>query len=100
VVEHPLGKGEVHSSILCGSTSLSSADNRRSAPTLPAGLDLRPRPRTLRDPFWFLAQRGAAGGDPLKDIRVLQDKQCFAFIMKGGVRYMPCEGARHVRRVY
>jgi hypothetical protein len=26
-------------------------------------------------------------GDPLKDVRVLQDKQPFAFIMKGGVRY-------------
>jgi len=25
---------------------------------------IRPRPRILRDPLWFLAQRGAAGGDP------------------------------------
>ena len=39
-------------------------------------------------------------GDPLKDIRVLQDKQRLAFIMKGGVRYVPCEGPRHIGRVH
>jgi imidazolonepropionase-like amidohydrolase len=48
----------------------------------------------------YLADLLLIDGDPLKDIRVLQDKQRFAFIMKGGVRYMPCEGARHVRRVH
>ena len=48
----------------------------------------------------YLADLLLVDGDPLKDVRVLQDKQRFAFIMKGGVRYMPCEGARHVRRVH
>jgi imidazolonepropionase-like amidohydrolase len=48
----------------------------------------------------YLADLLLVDGDPLKDIRVLQDKQRFAFIMKGGVRYMSCAGARHVRRVH
>jgi imidazolonepropionase-like amidohydrolase len=39
-------------------------------------------------------------GDPLKDVRVLQNKERFAFIMKGGVRYLPCEGTPHVRQVH
>jgi hypothetical protein len=33
-------------------------------------------------------------------VRVLLDKQRFAFIMKGGVRYVPCEGAPHIRRLH
>jgi imidazolonepropionase-like amidohydrolase len=48
----------------------------------------------------YLADLLLVDGDPLKDIRVLQDKQRFAFIMKGGVRYIPCEGPRHIRRVH
>ena len=48
----------------------------------------------------YLADLILVDGDPLKDIRVLQDKQRFAFIMKGGVRYLPCAGAQHVRRVH
>ena len=34
------------------------------------------------------------------DVRVLQDKKRFGFIMKGGVRYVPCEGAPHIRRLH
>ena len=48
----------------------------------------------------YLADLLLVDGDPLKDVRVLQDKQRFAFIMKGGVRYVPCEGAPHVRRLH
>jgi imidazolonepropionase-like amidohydrolase len=48
----------------------------------------------------YLADLLLVDGDPLKDVRVLQDKKRFAFIMKGGVRYLPCEGAPHVRRVH
>jgi len=39
-------------------------------------------------------------GDPLADIRVLQDNKRFAFIMKDDVRYLPCEGTPHVRRLH
>ena len=46
----------------------------------------------------YLADLLLVDGDPLKDVRVLQDKKRFAFIMKGGVRYLPCEGAPHVRQ--
>jgi imidazolonepropionase-like amidohydrolase len=38
--------------------------------------------------------------DPLKAVRVMQDNKRLAFIMKGGVRYVPCEGPPHVRRVH
>ena len=48
----------------------------------------------------YLADLLLVDGDPLKDIRVLQDKKRFAFIMKDGVRYLPCEGAPHVRRLH
>jgi imidazolonepropionase-like amidohydrolase len=48
----------------------------------------------------YLADLLLVDGDPLKDVRVLQDKQRFAFIMKGGVRYVPCEGAPHVHRLH
>jgi imidazolonepropionase-like amidohydrolase len=48
----------------------------------------------------YLADLLLVDGDPLKDIRTLQDNRRFAFIMKGGVRYLPCEGAPHVRRVH
>ena len=46
----------------------------------------------------YLADLLLVDGDPLKDVRVLQDRKRFAFVMKGGVRYLPCEGAPHVRR--
>jgi len=39
-------------------------------------------------------------GDPLKDVRVLQDNKRFIFIMKGGVRFQACEGPPHVRRLH
>jgi imidazolonepropionase-like amidohydrolase len=48
----------------------------------------------------YLADLLLIDGDPLKDIRVLQDNKRFAFIMKGGMRYVPCEGAPHVRRLH
>ena len=48
----------------------------------------------------YLADLLLVDGDPLNDIRVLQDNKRFAFIMKGGVRYLPCEGAPHVRRLH
>jgi len=48
----------------------------------------------------YLADLLLVDGDPLADIRVLQDNKRFAFIMKDGVRYLPCEGAPHVRRVH
>ena len=48
----------------------------------------------------FLADLLLVDGDPLKDVRVLQDRKRFAMIMKGGVRYVPCEGAPHVRRLH
>lgn len=48
----------------------------------------------------YLADLLLVDGNPLKDVRVLQDKKRLAFIMKGGVRYLPCEGAPHVRRLH
>lgn len=48
----------------------------------------------------FLADLLLVDGDPLKDVRVLQDRKRLAMIMKGGVRYQPCEGAPHVRRLH
>lgn len=48
----------------------------------------------------YLADLLLVDGDPLADVRVLQDKKRFAFIMKDGVRYAPCEGAPHIRRVH
>lgn len=48
----------------------------------------------------YLADLLLVDGDPLADIRVLQDNRRFAFIMKDGVRYLPCEGTPHVRRLH
>ena len=48
----------------------------------------------------FLADLLLVDGDPLKDVRVLEDKTRLAMIMKGGVGYAPCEGAPHVRRLH
>ena len=47
----------------------------------------------------YLADLLLVDGDPLADVKVLQDKKRFAFIMKDGVRYVPCEGVPHVRRL-
>ncbi|MDP2330274.1 MAG: amidohydrolase family protein [Reyranella sp.] len=47
----------------------------------------------------FLADLLLVDGDPLQDVKVLQDNKRFAFVMKGGVRYLPCEGSPHVRRM-
>lgn len=48
----------------------------------------------------FLADLLLVDGDLLQDVRVLQDRKRLAMIMKGGVRYVPCEGAPHVRRLH
>jgi imidazolonepropionase-like amidohydrolase len=48
----------------------------------------------------FLADLLLVDGDPLQDVRVLQDRKRLALIMKGGVRYVPCEGPPHVRRLH
>lgn len=48
----------------------------------------------------FLADLLLVDGDPLGDVRVLQDKARLAMIMKGGMRYVTCEGAPHVRRLH
>ena len=48
----------------------------------------------------YLADLLLVDGNPLQDVRVMQDKKRFAFVMKGGVRYLPCEAAPHVRRVH
>lgn len=42
----------------------------------------------------FLADLLLVDGDPLADVRVLEDKARLAWIMKGGVRYAPGSGAR------
>jgi imidazolonepropionase-like amidohydrolase len=47
----------------------------------------------------FLADLLLIDGDPLQDAKVLQDNKRFAFVMKGGARYLPCEGSPHVRRM-
>ncbi len=46
----------------------------------------------------FLADLLLVDGDPLADVRVLQDRKRLTMIMKGGARYVSCEGAPHVRR--
>ena len=48
----------------------------------------------------FLADLLLVDGDPLKDVRVLQNNKRLTLIMKGGARYVPCEGAPHVRRLH
>jgi imidazolonepropionase-like amidohydrolase len=48
----------------------------------------------------YLADLLLVDGDPLNDVRLLQDNKRFAFVMKGGVRYLPCGGPPHVRRVH
>jgi imidazolonepropionase-like amidohydrolase len=48
----------------------------------------------------YLADLLLVDGDPLNDVRVLQDNKRFAFIMKGGVRYVRCDGPPHVRRLH
>ena len=48
----------------------------------------------------YLADLLLVDGDPLEDARLLQDNKRFAFVMKGGVRYLPCEGPPHVRRMH
>jgi len=48
----------------------------------------------------FFADLLLVDGDPLQDVRVLQDRKRLALIMKGGVRYVPCEGPPHVRRLH
>jgi len=39
-------------------------------------------------------------GDPINDLRVMQDNRRFSFVMKGGVRYLPCQGAPHLRLLH
>jgi imidazolonepropionase-like amidohydrolase len=48
----------------------------------------------------YLADLLLVDGDPLNDVRLLQDKKRLALIIKGGMRYVPCEGAPHVRRLH
>jgi len=48
----------------------------------------------------YLADLLLVDGDPLKDVTVLQDRRRFAFIMKGGVRYLPCADTPHIRRLH
>ena len=48
----------------------------------------------------YLADLLLVDGDPLGDVRLLQDNKRFVFIMKGGVRYAPCEASPHVRRLH
>jgi len=48
----------------------------------------------------YLADLLLVDGDPLAEVRVMQDKSRFAFVMKGGVRYVPCQGAPHLRRLH
>ena len=47
----------------------------------------------------YLADLLLVDGDPLQDVRLLQDRKRLSLIIKGGVRYSPCEGAPHVRRL-
>jgi imidazolonepropionase-like amidohydrolase len=47
----------------------------------------------------YLADLLLVDGDPLDDVKVLQDNKRLAVIMKDGVRYQPCAGPPHVRRV-
>jgi imidazolonepropionase-like amidohydrolase len=48
----------------------------------------------------YLADLVLVDGDPTNDVRVMQDNSRFAFIMKDGVRYVPCRGAPHLRRLH
>jgi len=48
----------------------------------------------------YLADLLLVDGDPLKDVRILQDNKRFAFVMKGGVRYVPRAGPPHLRRLH
>src|SRR5262249_38427350 len=48
----------------------------------------------------YLADLLLVDGDPLADVRVLQDNRRLALIMKGGLRYVACEGSPHVRRLH
>jgi len=48
----------------------------------------------------YLADLVLVDGDPIADVRVMQDNRRFSFIMKGGVRYVPCQGAPHLRRMH
>ena len=48
----------------------------------------------------YLADLLLIDGDPLNDVRVLQDSKRLAFIMKGGLRYVACEGSPHARRFH
>lgn len=47
----------------------------------------------------FLADLLLVDGDPLADVRVLQDGARLSMIMKDGVRYERCKGPPHVRRL-
>ena len=48
----------------------------------------------------YLADLLLVDGDPINDVRVMQDNGRFAFIMKGGMRYVPCQGTPHLRRLH
>jgi imidazolonepropionase-like amidohydrolase len=48
----------------------------------------------------YLADLLLVDGDPIADVRVMQDNRRFSFVMKGGVRYLPCQGAPHLRRLH
>lgn len=48
----------------------------------------------------YLADLLLVDGDPLKDVRVLEDGKRLDFVMKAGVRYRPCQGVPHVRRLH
>jgi imidazolonepropionase-like amidohydrolase len=47
----------------------------------------------------YMADLLLVDGDPLADIRVLQDPGSLALIFKDGVAYAPCEGPPHARRL-
>jgi imidazolonepropionase-like amidohydrolase len=47
----------------------------------------------------YLADLLLVDGDPLADVRILQDRKRLAFVMKGGERFVPCQGSPHIRRV-
>jgi imidazolonepropionase-like amidohydrolase len=47
----------------------------------------------------YLADLLLVDGNPLSDIRILQDRTRLALIMKDGMRYRPCEGPPHIRRI-
>jgi imidazolonepropionase-like amidohydrolase len=48
----------------------------------------------------YLADLLLVDGDPLSDVRILQDSRRLDFVMKAGVRYRPCQGVPHVRRLH